>query len=189
MQFDPQLWRERAWKALKKAHTNGKDKAKIESEWATSFLAIGDMAKVIDWCTTRGIKVDFVKKAAAVYYPDSKLVKIASKLKPLRQLAYLLHECGHHLIDSKEDHERFGMGYPQDDPNVKRTFHHRITCLEEELEAWHRGWKLAQRLNLNISREKYDVFRLECLRTYIKWTLKPGRTVEEKDEEEEDENV
>ncbi|HAN16499.1 MAG TPA: hypothetical protein DCP73_13260 [Chloroflexi bacterium] len=84
---------------------------------------------------------------------------------------YMLHECGHHLIGMKEHHQRFGMGYPQTDPAVTRTFLHRVSCLEEELEAWHRGWKLSQRIGMSLNRDNFDRVRLECIRSYIKWTL------------------
>ena len=61
----------------------------------------------------------------------------------------------------------------QTEPNVKRTFHHRMSCLEEEIEAWHRGWKLAVRLGLSVTREEFDVVRLDCLKSYVRWTLQP----------------
>ena len=86
----------------------------------------------------------------------------------------LLHECGHHLIGVNDDHDRFGMGYPQSDPEITKTFHHRVSCLEEEMEAWHRGWKLAKRLNLTVDRDVFDAMRLKCIRSYIKWTVKPN---------------
>ena len=71
----------------------------------------------------------------------------------------------------KEHHERFGMGYPmQGDAQVVKTTHHKVACLEEEFEAWHRGWKLAKRLGLAISRREYDDLRIECLKSYVDWT-------------------
>ena len=185
MHFDPQIWRDRAWKHLKKSHIAGKPKQKVEAEWVLDTIAISDLTKVVEWCSERGLKIDFVKKPAASYYPDSKAIQIAHRLKPIRQLIYLLHECGHHLIGSSEDHERYGMGYPQNELSVKRTFHHRLTCLDEEFEAWHRGWKLAQRLKLNITRDKYDQLKVECLRTYVKWALRPGKIVEQEEEKNE----
>ena len=86
---------------------------------------------------------------------------------------YLLHECGHHLIGMKEHHERFGQGYPLgNDPAVAKTKAHKVACLEEEFEAWHRGWKLARRLGLAITRSDFDELRIECLKSYIDWAAR-----------------
>ena len=82
------------------------------------------------------------------------------------------------MIGDKEKGERFGMGYGKsDDPAVNRTAHHRLDILEEEFEAWHRGWKLALRIGSLVEADKmeYDKTRTQMLFTYVKWTAKqPG---------------
>ena len=171
-QFDVTLWKTRAWDRFSRALRRGVDKRVIEPQWAIDVMAIGDLERIIDWCTSKGICVTFAKKVGGTYDPESKNVVLASRLSPARQVAFLLHECGHHLIGRKEHHERFGMGYPQTDPEIKKTFQHRVAVLEEELEAWHRGWKLAERLDLSLGRETFDDIRLECLKSYIKWSLR-----------------
>lgn len=173
-EFDPKLWRARAWSRFRRRLLAGAPKAEMEPTWALDVLAISDLESLVSWCSSKKLKVAFVKKVGATYYPNSKEVLVSSRLSPPRQVAFLIHECGHHLIGMKEHSERFGMGYPQTDPEVTKTFHHRVSCLEEEMEAWHRGWKLAGRLGLSISREFFDEVRLECLRSYIKWSLRPG---------------
>ena len=180
--FDSGLWRNRAWARFRRALAAGKPKAELEPAWALDVLAICDLGTLVEWCEQRKIDVVFVKKVGATYYQDTKQVKISSRLSPQRQLLFLLHECGHHLIGLKEHNSRYAMGYPQTDAETKKTFHHRLTCLEEEMEAWHRGWNLAERLNLRISREDFDAVRLECLRTYVKWTLRPGKMEREEEE-------
>ena len=172
--FDPDLWRKRAWARLRRAHLRGVSKKETESTYARDMYAITDLEALIGWCTSKNLTVDFVKKAAATLIPQDRTITVSSRLAPARQVVLLLHECGHHLIGMVEHHERFGMGYPQTDPEVQKTFHHRVACLEEEMEAWHRGWKLVKRLGLSVDREFYDVVRLECIRTYISWTLRPG---------------
>lgn len=180
--FDPKLWRKRAWDRLRRAVLRGGNKGEIETTYAADMYAISDLEALIGWCEGRKLNVEFVKKAAAVYLHHEGAIKVSSRLSPARQLVLLLHECGHHLIGMKDQHERFGMGYPQTDPEVTKTFHHRVSCLEEELEAWHRGWKLVKRLGLSVDRSFYDEVRLECIRTYIKWALRPGSM--ERDREE-----
>lgn len=178
-EFDPELWRRRAWERFSRALRAGKPKEDLERTWAGDVLAIGDMSRLVSWCGERKIKVDFAKKVGATYYPHDKEVKVSSRLAPPRQVVYLLHECGHHLIGLKELNERYQLGYTTEDPSVKRTFPHRLAVLEEEFEAWHRGWKLVQRLGLNVDRSLFDEVRQECLKSYIKWSLRPGKGAEE----------
>jgi hypothetical protein len=173
-EFDPKLWRDRAWERFKRAHVRGVPKRRLEPNWARDVVMIRNLDRIVEWCRVRGIRVVFVKEVGAVYYPEEKVVRLSHKLRLDKQVAYLLHECGHHLIGLKEDDERFGAGYPQTEDHVKRTFLHRATCLEEEFEAWHRGWKLGKRLGIFYERAAYDKIRLECIKSYIRWTLRKG---------------
>jgi hypothetical protein len=173
-EFDPQAWRDRAWARYTRALCSGQPAQKIELEWALDVLAIGDLTLLTDWCAERKVKVSFLKKQNGTYHSASKEITISSRLSPRNQVIVLLHECGHHLIGPSGDSDRFQMGYAQSDPEVTKTFHHRVACLEEEMEAWHRGWRLAGRLGLRVDREIFDQYRLKCLRSYIKWTIKPG---------------
>lgn len=170
-EFDRKLWTERAQERFKKCSRKGVAKRGARPNLADDIVMIRNMDRLVDWCRQRGVKVTFVKERGAVYYPDFKVIKLSHKLKLDKQVAYLLHECGHHLIGMKAD-DRFSMGYPQWDPNHRRTFLHRATCLEEEFEAWHRGWRLAQRLRIVYDRRLYNRFRLACIRSYIKWSLR-----------------
>jgi hypothetical protein len=133
-------------------------------------MCIDKLAAVIDWCSSKNIKVRFGKSVGASYNAIEKTITMAGRTSPEKQLYMLLHECGHHLVGFDEDDERFGMGYPYvEDSKVNTTFHHRVACLEEEMEAWHRGWRLSKRLHLNLDRPAFDKVRLDCLRSYIKW--------------------
>ena len=182
--FDPELWRQRAWARFTRATRaiSPKDKAsqgEAERAWARDVIAIGDLEKVVGWCSVRCIDVNFVKKALGTYHMGVKQISISSRLGPVNQVAILLHECGHHLIGDIEHHDRFGMGYPMGgDPTVSRTFNHRVAVLDEEMEAWHRGWKLAGRLELALDRETFDKIRLDCVKSYIKWSINPGKKKE-----------
>lgn len=178
--FDPQAWQDAAWGRFGSALRRGVSKTDAENKWFEDLRAIGDLTKLTGWCRSKGITVVFGKKQGAAYYPDSKEIVMSNRLSPARQAVVLTHECGHHLIGLKEHHERFGMGYPKhDDAVVSRTLLHRVSCVEEELEAWHRGWKLAQRLDLSIERERFDAIRLECIKTYFNWALRPGKAAPE----------
>jgi len=175
MEFNSELWKERAWARYTRAVQSGRAQKIDETNWALDVLAINDLELLVNWCKNHKLKVVFAKKSNGTYYHDDKQITICSNLSPRSQVIVLLHECGHHLIEVQELHERFVLGYSQTDPEITKTFEHRIACLEEEFEAWHRGWKLARRLCLCVDRESFDKYRVKCLRTYIKWSLKPKK--------------
>jgi hypothetical protein len=134
------------------------------------MLYIEKLATVVDWCASKGMAVMLAKKQNGTYEPDSKVVTLSCRAAPEKMLHYLLHECGHHLIGMEEHHERFGKGYPRGGLEAStKNFEHKLACLEEEMEAWHRGWKLAKRLQLEADREEFDRTRVECLRSYVNW--------------------
>lgn len=177
--FDEKKWRERAWARFTRAQQGGRPQA--SGQWAKDIIAISNLDKLITWCETRGLTIVFARRQNGLYDPESKTITIAASALPQKQVMYLLHECGHHLIGMKEHHERFGMGYPQgNDPVISKTTAHKVACLEEEFEAWHRGWKLSRRLNLAISRNDYDNLRIECLKSYVDWTAAAYKRKEKK---------
>ena len=177
--FDEKTWKDRAWNKFTRTvrSISAKDKESqslAEWKWHNEVNAINDLKKLIAWCEKRGLSVKFMKKSMATYTHSAKEIEVSSHLPPPSQLIVLLHECGHHLIGGAEKHVRFSMGYPQTDPDAKKTFQHRVTILDEEMEAWHRGWKLACRLGLRLNRDEFDKVRLGCVKSYVKWALKPG---------------
>lgn len=142
-----------------------------EAQWFRDMLYIEKLDAVVMWCSSKGIQVILAKKANGVYEPDSKVVTLSCRASPEKMLHYLLHECGHHLIGMEEHHERFGKGYPRGgDPKAVNNYEHRLACLEEEMEAWTRGWRLSNRLRLEVDREEFDKTRIDCLRSYVEWT-------------------
>lgn len=62
----------------------------------------------------------------------------------------LLHECGHILCDGKYDY-----------------FDDAVELLHEECEAWHRGWRLAARLGVRVSRRAYTAERNSRISGYV----------------------
>ncbi len=174
-EFDPNLWKEKAWARYVRAQQSGTATKKDETEWALDVLAIGDLSALVDWCRDHKLKVVFEKKSNGTYSQADKQITVSTHLMPRKQVIVLLHECGHHLISSQELNERFSLGYCQIDPEIKKTFEHRLACLEEEIEAWHRGWKLACRLSLTIDRDSFDLYRVKCLKSYINWSINPKK--------------
>lgn len=169
--FDAELWHTRAWSRYQHALSAGVDESKAVIRWDRDVVHVNALATLINWCNKRGIEVEFCKRDGGIFYPEDKQIKISGRLCPEKQVFFLLHECGHHFIGNKKKHERFGMGYSQNDPNVKRTFHHKCDIIDEELEAWHRGFKLAKRLHLRIVKKRFDHVSAEMLKSYFAWAL------------------
>ena len=117
-------------------------------------------------------RVVFDAKPNAAYVGDEKLFRINGRTNLKQQLFMLLHECGHYLIGYPESHERFGHGYPASDPGEKRQFLHRVDVVDEEMEAWHRGRRLASRLKIKIDLVEYNKLRAQMLKTHLKWALR-----------------
>jgi hypothetical protein len=173
--FEPELWRRRAQTRYKRALAKAKKakkKQKLLESYVRDCTQIINLEKLIGWCNSHKITVNFCKLEAGIFYPQENLVKISGRLSPESQLFCLLHECGHYLVGSREKHQRYGMGYQQEDPNIIRTFHHKCDIVEEELEAWHRGAKLATRLGIDVDKSRFDKSRTTCIRTYMKWAIK-----------------
>jgi hypothetical protein len=164
--FDIEKWRARAWKRHQ-ARASRNNGVYAYLSYMEELLAVERMSRLVEWCNKKKLGVRFEKRDNASYYSETREIVITTHASPVYQLYYMLHECGHFLIGGNS--ERFAMGYPAIGTHASRTFHHRIACLEEEFEAWNRGWSLAQRLKLGISREQFDDIRVKCLKTYVKW--------------------
>ena len=171
--FDRDKLRTQAWNRFQRHVRHQTKRSPVrgaEAQWFRDMLYVEKLSTVVGWCASKGIQVLLAKKANGVYEPNSKIITLSCRAAPEKMLHYLLHECGHHLIGMEEHHERFGKGYPRGgDPKAELSFEHRLACLEEEAEAWHRGWKLARRLGIEAEREEFDRTRTDCLRSYVSW--------------------
>ncbi len=175
MEFDAETWKQKAWARYTRAVQSGRARKIDETNWALDVLAIRDLYMLVGWCSDHKLKVSFAKKSNGEYRSHDKQIIVSTHLSPRKQAVVLLHECGHHLIDGQDIQDRFALGYSQIDPEIIKTFSHRLACLEEEFEAWHRGWKLAKRLNLTVDRDFFDEFRIKCLNSYVKWSINPKK--------------
>jgi hypothetical protein len=173
--FDVLLWRKRAVARYKSATArNPLSEEHFIKKLRSDHTNISRLSSVIGWCNHRKIDVDFtMTPELGIYDFNLKKIEINSRLTTERQLFLLLHECGHHLIDSADEQTRFSMGYSQLlNKDVNRTFDHRCSVLDEEFEAWHRGFRLSDRLNLHIDKMRYNKTRSEMIRGYMKWVLR-----------------
>jgi hypothetical protein len=75
-----------------------------------------------------------------------------------RRLYSLLHECGHVL---------------QEESKAPRLFDEsRLWELEDEMDAWRRGWNLQEQLDLGLPLRGYRRIATECVMTYVEHEAK-----------------
>jgi hypothetical protein len=171
--FDPILWHTRAKTRCERAVKRGAKPKLAKLDRKRSDNAIVNITTLVSWCETKGIVVTFCRRKNGIFYPATKEIKISCRMSPENQLYIMLHECGHFLVGDKEKGQRFGMGYSQVfTPNAVRTVHHKIDILDEELEAWHRGLKLASRIGLVIDKERFDKMKTMMINSYIHWAAR-----------------
>lgn len=119
------------------------------------------MRKLLMWCWARGVSVD-LQADGSYYYPDRKHIEVNGRLGSHTRLYHLLHECGHHLI------AKSGARLSSENGDT-RSMGARLAVVDEEIEAWHRGRRLAARLGIRIDRKRWAKVRNAALATYIKW--------------------
>ena len=163
MQFDQTVWLDRAERRLR----NGTCAPDRHDADVRSIVSIG---AVVSWCARRRVSVSFTRSPGAQYDDATRTIQVNGRLRPETQLHMLLHECGHHLVTSGT-HGRFPRGYGAVGA-VKRSTAHRIDVLDEELDAWDRGLRLARRLNLGVDSTRYADTRAKCVRSYALWVAK-----------------
>ena len=106
------------------------------------------------------------------YFLEDKTVVYNYKLKNKENMIYsILHEIGHYLAFANRKSygnkfpvlfkHRFGNGQVN-----KRTNRYRMEVVLEEYDAWHRGERLAKKLNLDIDTDKYYTYASRQVKTY-----------------------
>lgn len=137
------------------------------------------MGILTTWLEKRGWTVEFDYLNQDEMIPANKQINISTRQGLEKQLYSFLHECGHLLIQSKWD--RYEKEYPATAKmNAYATVHkqlarspkYKVDCLAEEIEAWRRGKKLADRLGLYYNEERYNDLASKCVMTYVKWANK-----------------
>ena len=124
------------------------------------------------WAKTRGYSVFGKWDEDAFYDKDKEIVYSLRTKEKKHQMYSLLHECGHALaFDSK--------GYKDNFPNLaairfktSRVSRRRnvVKCetIAEEWDAWKRGFKLARRLGIEVSKEHYFDYASRNVMTYVR---------------------
>lgn len=163
------------------ARRSAVDRAAAEREHAVEYVAIDAMAKVVEWVRARGYDVVFTGGEAGAYNPKLNRIELSGRLSTERQLHVLLHECGHFLIEGIGDSrsKKYPNGYARIDEKIEgRDVIHKIDVIAEEFDAWHRGLRLAERLQIYIDTDAFNKTRAKMLMSYIHWATRRGRVVD-----------
>jgi hypothetical protein len=170
--FDPVTWKARASARFRRDLDAGQ--AGAAARFTLETACIDDLQRVVAWCEARKLEVVFDGRAGGLHDSERRKIRITGRARPDKQLYLLLHECGHHLIGDPQSNTRFSQGYSagDNDPSIKRSATYRIDVIAEELEAWHRGGRLAKRLELKLDKRAFDKERTTCMKTYMKWCLR-----------------
>lgn len=170
-EFSPEKMRARALKRfVRDSSKKGEEEAKRAHD--AELTAISGLEVVAAWLEKRKIDLRIKKINTAEFDDEDMVIDLSGGLTREKQLVVLLHECGHVLIGKPKRTERYGMSKILD--GERCTFRHRIDVVDEEFEAWHRGWKLARRLHVVVNRDLWESTKLWALTTYLKWAVRYG---------------
>ena len=131
---------------------------------------------IVAWASKYRVGVSLAPGADDRYEPNEKMIYINSRLGAESRHYTLLHECGHLLIDRHwQDFERDNPMYASScDKRVAKSKAYRVSIVAEEIEAWKRGRRLANKLGHFVDGTKFDKMISENVMTYIDWAATGG---------------
>lgn len=171
--FDQATWQDRAKRRFERASngsTKVRDKAKDQFERDTK--AIYTLQTLVNWCKEHSIIVEFKRIGDGMFDPDKNTIFIGGRAMPETQVGWLLHECGHWLVDNSPS-RRVRCGVQNEvQPDDERNLITRVDIVNEEFDAWRRGGNLAKRLKLKINKERFERQKASALVTYMRWAAR-----------------
>jgi hypothetical protein len=128
--------------------------------------------QVAAYAEARGVAV-IVEPGPSEFDIASRTVRVNSKYTPQTRLYVLLHELGHFLIcDQRGARDRFPRGWDRGGLKQAKSRLARTDIVLEEVEAWDRGLRLADRLGVWYDRAAFDRCRSDRLRSYFAYALR-----------------
>lgn len=97
-------------------------------------------------------KVDYEKKEITLRRNQSNIIFAA------------LHECGHIVVDSKDNYHIDYKSIIKADTVDARHYRsnlYRYKKIKEEIEAWEEGFKLSKKLGIKVDKDEYDKYDYE----------------------------
>lgn len=131
------------------------------------------ISRLTEFCAQHSWEVRYSAKKANHYYNN--VITLFERRK-LEILYYLfLHEIGHAWMLECDFTYQDRYAELVRRPLRYATVTFKIAKVQEEIEAWEVGRKLARSLGLRINEAKFEKIRAECLTTYMNWAGKPRK--------------
>lgn len=113
--------------------------------------------------------VDFDKEGMDEYWfdpddpEDPGVISINDTHSDALQLIILLHEAGHVIYRDKNNKPRIII--------ARKTVEEKMAVLEEEVMAWYEGYRLSQKMGIEIDAMLFEENYKSSLVRYIKWVM------------------
>ena len=145
----------------------------------TKGFWVAQIQRIEEWLAKKGYVISYVSDVEDQVDFDEKTVFIRSRNHAESRFYTLLHECGHILI--RAGWRQFAKEHPMyaasGDGRCARSKAYRVSLIAEEIDAWKRGRRLANRLGLFVRDDKYDNIMTECLSGYIEWAAEVSTAI------------
>jgi Zn-dependent peptidase ImmA (M78 family) len=121
--------------------------------------------KVIQYLESR--KVEVRKGRDNCYYPEPRTIVYNAQGSYTNQLYTLLHEAGHFLQEKSRNFSAMSLIYEKSADEL-HTNYQKYRLLEQEMDAWDRGAKLAKRLGIKLDILDYRKNAAYFIMCYVK---------------------
>jgi Zn-dependent peptidase ImmA (M78 family) len=127
-------------------------------------MGIRDVKRVIFYLESRNVEVR--KGRDNVYYPEDDVIIYNAQGNYVNQLYTLLHEAGHFLQSRSRNFTAMNLIYG--DADMMQTNYQKFRLLEQEMDAWDRGLKLAKALDIKLDIIDYRKNAAYFIMQYVK---------------------
>jgi hypothetical protein len=105
--------------------------------------------------------------AAWLYYPDDSMIVEVWRGKPTQTWLWsMMHEVGHHMLQSKRDYNRRFWRTAQTKAYVVDRVS-AVQLMKEEILAWEEGLKWAKAIGVEVDQKSYDKYASRFLMRYM----------------------
>lgn len=145
----------------------------IEHSILSSKDVESNISALTEFCSQHSWEISYSDKKESQYH--NKVISLYQSRR--REILYyiFLHEVGHAWL--LECDFTYAERYPElvRTPLRYATVTYKIAKVQEEIEAWEVGRRLAKSMGLNINQSKFEKIRAESLSTYMNWAGRPRK--------------
>jgi antirestriction protein ArdC len=119
-----------------------------------------NLKTLLNWADDKGIDIRWSNGYG--YYPDENYITMSNRGTDKNKFYTLLHEIGHYI----QGNSRSPHPFTHHDSD-KKTLLSMYYNMQEEIDAWERGFKLAKKLKIPIDKKDYDMYASKYIASYI----------------------